>query len=229
LLFPTASVIAKQSCRDVEQAVAGVRDSTELHWLRAFGIVDSDNRSSDDIAKLRERGVYAVPAVSVESIYYHPQIQQGACERQTKVTGGNALELIELARVRALASITPHVQRLCERVVEAGIRANLMGKLPKRRDIATTSPLTINIDIPTIVSNERSALESAIAAGDLRIVIARYPVRETPALGIVATTLGFQGRSQYESAVRQLLIDDAQTLSFVRGLFNALALDIDAA
>jgi hypothetical protein len=104
-----------------------------------------------------------------------------------------------------------------------------MGKLPKRRDIATTSPLTINIDIPTIVSNERSALESAIAAGDLRIVIARYPVRETPALGIVATTLGFQGRSQYESAVRQLLIDDAQTLSFVRGLFNALARDIEAA
>jgi ATPase subunit of ABC transporter with duplicated ATPase domains len=33
LLFPRASVVAKQSCRDVEHAVAGIRDAAELHWL----------------------------------------------------------------------------------------------------------------------------------------------------------------------------------------------------
>jgi ABC-type lipoprotein export system ATPase subunit len=228
LLFPTASVIAKQSCRDVDHAVTGIRDSGELHWLRAFGIVDSDNRDPTEINKLKSRGVYAVPAVSVEAIYYHPVIQQHVCERQAKVTGGDAPALISEASKRALASLGPHVQRLSERVVEAKIRADLMGKLPKRQDIATALPISLTVDVPKIVAEEKTALEAAIARCDLGRIIGRYPVRETPALGFIAETLGFQGRTQYESAVRQLLIDDANALSFTRGLFGTLFNDIAA-
>jgi ABC-type cobalamin/Fe3+-siderophores transport system ATPase subunit len=226
LLFPTASVIAKQTCRDVEHAVSGVRDSSELHWLRAFGIVDSDNRDPSEIAKLKARGVYAVPAVSIEAIYYHPFIQQNVCERQAKVTGGDARALMLDANIRALASLGQHVQRLSERVIEAKIRADLMGKLPKRKDIATAVPININIDVPKIVAEEKTMLEDAIAKGDLGFIIARYPVRESPALGFIAETLGFQGRTQYESAVRQLLIDETAVLSFTRNLFGTLADDI---
>jgi hypothetical protein len=226
LLFPTASVVAKQSCRDVEHAVTGIRDSGGLHWLKAFGIVDSDNRDSAEVEKLRNRGIYAVPAVSVEAIYYHPFIQTQVCERQAKVTGGNAAALIGEASVRALSSLSSHVQRLSERVVEAKIRADLMTKLPKRRDIATALPIGINIDVPKIVADEKATLEAAIARGDLDLIIARYPVRETPALGNIAEALGFQGRTQYESAVRQLLIDDESALTFTRGLFGTLAADL---
>jgi hypothetical protein len=68
LLFPSASVLAKQTCRDVEHAVAGIRDAAELHWLKAFGIVDNDNRDAAEMVKLKDRGVYSVPAVSIESI-----------------------------------------------------------------------------------------------------------------------------------------------------------------
>jgi len=31
LIFPKVSIIAKSSCRDVEHAVAGIRDAAELH------------------------------------------------------------------------------------------------------------------------------------------------------------------------------------------------------
>lgn len=228
LLFPTASVISKQSCRDVEHAVTGIRDSGELHWLRAFGIIDNDNRDPTEISKLKSRGVYAVPAISVEAIYYHPSIQQQVCKRQAKVTGGNAQVLILEARDRALASLSPHVQRLSERVVEAKIRADLITKLPKRRDIATALRIDIRIDVPKIVADEKAKLEAAIASRDLGLIIARYPVRESGALGTIAETLGFQGRSQYESAVRQLLIDDGSALTFTRALFGTLADDIGA-
>jgi ABC-type lipoprotein export system ATPase subunit len=229
LLFPSASVIAKQSCRDVEHAVGGVRDATELHWLKAFGIVDSDSRDATGLLKLKERGVYAVPAVSVESIYYHPSVQKFVCERQVKVTGGDATTKLEEAARRALASIGPHAQRLSERVVEARVRADLMSKLPRRKDIATSQPIAISIDVPAIVADEKAKLDAAFARGDLGFLIARYPVRETPALGAIAEEIGFQSRAQYESAVRQLLMDDPAALAFVRALFGSLAEDIAAA
>jgi len=86
VVFPEVSVIAKGSSRDVEQAVAGIRGSQDLHWLRAFGIVDNDGRAQDDIAELKVKGVYAVAAFSVESVYYEPEIQRRVAERHAAVT-----------------------------------------------------------------------------------------------------------------------------------------------
>ena len=42
LVFPMVSVIARGTCQEVDQAVAGARAAQELHWLQAFGIADSD-------------------------------------------------------------------------------------------------------------------------------------------------------------------------------------------
>ncbi|MDE2241603.1 MAG: ATP-binding protein [Bradyrhizobium sp.] len=228
LLFPAASVIAKQRCRDEEHAVTGIRDSSELPWLKAFGIIDGDNRDAAEIGRLKGRGVYAVPAISVEAIYYHPFVQQQVCQRQAKVTGGDAGSLILEASKRALESFGPHVQRLSERVAEAKIRADLMSKLPKRKDIATALPIDITLNVSKIVSEEKVTFEAAIARGDLGFIVSRYPVRESSALGLIAETLGFKSRAQYESAVRQLLIDSPDALSYVRGLFGTLSDDIAA-
>jgi ABC-type lipoprotein export system ATPase subunit len=209
LLFPTASVIAKQSCRDVEHAVSGIRDATELHWLKAFGIVDSDNRAAADIAKLKDRGIYSVPAVSIESIYYHPYVQERVCERQSKVTGENAKSLLDDAKTKVLASLTSHARRLSERAVEAKIRSDLMGKLPRRNDIATATPITINIDVPTIVAAEKSTLEAAITKRDLEFLVSRYPMRETPALGVIARRLSVFRR---ELNMRALFVSCLSTI-----------------
>jgi hypothetical protein len=50
-----------------------------------------------------------------------------------------------------------------------------------------------------------------------------YPVRETGALISIAQKLGFQTKTQYEGAVRKLMIDDSEALAFIRGLFDTLA------
>jgi hypothetical protein len=48
LLFPEISVIPKNNCRDVEHAVRGLRGAPQMHWIAAWGVVDNDQRSSDD-------------------------------------------------------------------------------------------------------------------------------------------------------------------------------------
>ena len=66
ILFPMASVIPKGNCHEVEEAVAGARSAEALHWLRAYGIIDSDGVPLAHIAAKRDRGVYALPYYSVE-------------------------------------------------------------------------------------------------------------------------------------------------------------------
>jgi ABC-type cobalamin/Fe3+-siderophores transport system ATPase subunit len=223
LIFPSVSVIAKDTCRDVEHAVSGIRDAAELHWLHACGIVDNDRRTPDDIDKMRAKGVYALPVFSVESLYYNMEIQKRIAQRANALTGADPDELVNNARAAAVAAVKSHVQRLSERAVEATLRQDLMHQLPRRQDIAAAQPINITIDVPMVVAAEAARLQKWCDYADLPSIIAHYPVRETAALTSIAKCLGFQNQTQYESAVRKLLMDDREALAFVQGLFEGLA------
>jgi ABC-type Mn2+/Zn2+ transport system ATPase subunit len=226
LVFPNVTVIAKSSCREVNHAVSGIRGASELHWLRAFGIVDNDRRTPEDVSRLKGKGVYAVTVYSVESIYYHPNIQRKLAIRHASVTGENANTLVDAAKRSALAAVAPHVQRLSERAVEKTLRDELDKHWPKQADISAGNPINITIDVAAAVDEEMDVFNQAIAEENLEKIIARYPVRETPVLTEITRKLGFQTRDQYESAVRRLLMDDAAALEFVKSLFGTLTVDV---
>ncbi|RWC93751.1 MAG: ATP-binding cassette domain-containing protein [Mesorhizobium sp.] len=226
LVFPQVSVIPKHTSKDVEHAVSGIRDAKELHWVQAFGIVDNDRRTADRIDALKAKGIYALGAFSVESIYYHPDIQSRLARRHSEVTGADPDKLMVEARDAAIAAVTSHSARLSERAVEASLREELMGRLPKRQDIAAAKPIEVTLDVPAAVERERTILREALEHKDVSLLVARYPIRETPALRQIAVKLGFQGEGQYEEAVRKLLIDEPEALEFVRSLFGTLSADL---
>jgi len=89
LLFPNASIVAKANCREVENAVVGIKGTAELHWVKPFGLVDNDSSEPERIADLQAKGVIALNVYSVESIYYHPSVQKLAGEKLAAVLGGD--------------------------------------------------------------------------------------------------------------------------------------------
>lgn len=228
LVFPSVSVVAKSSCRDVENVVSSIRDSGDLHWLHAFGIIDNDRRTETDINRLKGKGIYALSVFSVESIYYHPYVQGLVAQRHAAVTGDDASTRIANAKTAAIEAIEAHVQRLSERAVERTLREEVFRHLPRREEIAAGTPININIDVANAVTAEHKRLKDALSAGNLAEIISQYPIRETPALDKIAKELGFQKREQYEGAVRKLLMDDNEALIFVKSLFGTLVSDIEA-
>jgi len=223
LIFPQITVRAKESCRDVEHAVSGIRDAADLHWVHAWGIVDNDRRTAADVDRLKAKGIAALPVYSVESIYYHPVLQQRVAERHANVVGGDPTARLESAKNSALSAISPHADRLAQRAVEKALREDVMRMLPGRPEIAAGTPIHFTFDVPGIIAAEKSALAQALSDGNLALLVNRYPIRETPALDRIVENLGFQGRTQYEGAVLQLLADDVHALQFARELFGELA------
>lgn len=228
LVFPNVSIIPKASSRDVESVVAGIRASTTLHWVSAFGLVDNDRRTQEDIDRMKGNGVYALPVFSVESIYYHPEVQRRVVERHATVTGADPSTLLTEANAVALEAIKAKTQHLSERSVEHTIREEIFRQRPGRPEIRAKTPINISIDVSQRVDAERDRLQGLIEAGDLWEIISKYPVRETSALSDISRKLGFQNRDQYENAVLKLLVDDEETLTFVRSLFGTLPTDLNA-
>lgn len=222
LVFPGVTVVAKASCRDVEHAVSGIREAEALHWVKAFGLIDGDQRPPEDLSELSRRGVYAVPFIALEAIYYHPEMQARVANRHASVTGDDAPGRLADAIAAALASIKAHGRRMAERIAETTVRARLLRQLPDRRDVAARRPITLSVDPAEIVDGEFERLCTCLDRGDFESLICRYPIRETPALVEIARRLGFQGRDQYEGAVRKLVLDDAEALRWVRSLFGDL-------
>ena len=196
--------------------------------MRPFGIIDNDGRSENEVQELKKKGIYALSVFSVESIYYHPEIQRRIAQRQADATGKSTSEYVENAKIAALTAVGEHVQRLSGRVVEKTLREEILQKLPGQPEITAGAPLTISIDVAGKVSAEKTVLENALKKSYLEGIIGRYPVRETPALTEIAKKLGFKNREEYEAAVRKLLIDDDDALKFVKSLFGSLPTDVAA-
>lgn len=229
LLFPMVSVVAKASCREVEQAVAGVRSTDGLHWVSAWGVVDGDGHDGAAVLAMRSRGIFAVPFYSVESVYYHPEMVRRVARRQAAVTGDDGEARAAAALAAALDKVRPEASRLSVRVAEKIIRRAVFASLPTSETILAGAPVDVGIDTRAVLEEAAASLGRAIDEGDWTTVVARCPVRESPALGTIAQKVGFKGRPDYEKAVRQLLIDDVEALAFARSLFAEAFGEVSAA
>ena len=125
LLFPNASIVAKANCREVENAVVGIRGTTELHWVKPFGLVDNDSSDPERIAELQTKSVTALSVYSVESIYYHPVVQKMAGEKISAVVGGNLEERLRKANVDAIKAIHENAKHLSNRIAEKAARSQV--------------------------------------------------------------------------------------------------------
>ena len=69
-LFPGLSIVPTGSSGEVKNAVIGLRGIETSHDIEAFGLIDRDNKTEDDVIQLAEKHVFALDAYSVEALYY---------------------------------------------------------------------------------------------------------------------------------------------------------------
>ena len=228
LLFPNASIVAKATCREVENAVIGITGAAELHWVKPFGLVDNDSSEPERIAALQAKGVTPLNVYSVESIYYHPEVQKLAGEKLAAVVGGDLTEKLRKANIDAIQAIRDNAEHLSARIAEKSVRTEVFSLLPKKREVAAGGKRTAEIDFAKFAKDEAARLEALINASDFVGILKRYPIRESPALDAIAKALNFANRTQYEAAVRNLLVRDSEAVKRVRTLLGDLPADLIA-
>lgn len=226
LIFPNVSVIPQGNCSQVEKAVEGIKGTQTLHWINAYGLIDADDRTSEQIQELNQRGIISLECYSVESLYYNLDIVKKIANRISEVTGTCETELFEKATSEIVSSILPHKERLCSRLCEKQVRNKAMSNLPNHKDIVSRGNFTFKINLEEILEKEESIFDTMIADKNYNGLISRYPIRETPVLNKITSGLGLNCE-KYESSVRKLIIDDQETKEFYKELLKPLTKLID--
>ena len=227
ILFPGVSIFPRSTRRDVEHAVASIRDTSQLAWVQAYGIVDQDQLTPDKKTLLETQGVFPLSVYSVEALYYNPTIVEAVARRQSELIAGDAMQMIASAWANLITAISPQVDRLAARLTEQAVKDQISLNMPDWKKIQAGSNVAIAVDAQTLYQAERERLRAWLEEKEVRKIIARYPIRETMALTGIVSALQFKSKDQYEAAVRKLITDDAamraMLMTFFGGLPAALA------
>lgn len=215
LIYPFLTIVPQGSCVQVEKAVDGVRNTANLHWVNAYGLIDSDDRTPEQLQALFDKGIAALESYSVESLYYNLEIVKTISKRIADVTGVSVDLLYEKATSGIISSIQSHKERLCARLCEKKVRNILMKNQPKHTDIQSRKEFELKIDLNDILNKEVEIFDELIASNNINGLISRYPIRETPILSNIVTGLGLT-RERYESSVRKLVLDEVSIQDFFK-------------
>ena len=228
LLFPQVSVIPKEGCREVEYAVKGLRSAAEMHWVAAWGLVDNDRRSPQDIERLKEAGIWALPHYSVKSFYYHPTIVSRIAARQAQLIGVNAETLVKSAFEKAIAAARAQRDHFVTGAVLRASREKILNGLPGRDDAARGGVVKVEVDMSALRAVEGARFDALANAEDWNGLLARYPLRESSAFDRVISELKIADQATYRAAVLKLLQDDPAAVMDLRNLLGDLCAAVTA-
>jgi hypothetical protein len=190
--------------------------------MAAWGLVDNDQRSQDDITRLRSAGIWALSHYSVESLYYHPKIVVRVAERQAQVTGSDASTLTKSAIDSAIAATKAQKDHLVTSAVLRSARGKVLNTLPRRDDVVGGGTVKVEVDISFLRQEEENRFDALIAATDWDGLLSRYPLRESSAFDRIVSGIKIADKDTYRAAVLKLLQDDATAVDDLRGLLGDL-------
>ena len=224
-LYPGISILPRGSCADVLRAVSGLRGSEDLHHVEAFGLIDRDNRASEEVQKLAEGFVFALDVYSVEALYYCSHAIAAVAHWQAESLGVDAGEMIELARERALDSLSEVGlgERMAARRCERHVRNSMLSKVPDWKSIRDNPAATICATVPSPYSEELKCFRNLLADKELDQLVARYPIRESPVFDVIARALQLTGRDTYEQTLLVKLQVNAKLAQSLRQRIKSLA------
>ncbi len=222
LIYPNVTIMPQGSCTQVEKAVEGIKGTEGLHWINAYGLVDADDRTEEQLQNLIQKGVAALNSYSVESLYYNLEIVKKISKKLSLLTGQDENILFKNATSNIINDLISHKTRLCARLCEKQVRNGIMAILPDHKSIQKKEEFNLIYNVEEMLEKEESHFDKLVADNKLDDLISRYPIRETSVLKNIVKGLEMVSRLQYESSVRQLIIEDSETKEYFKTLLNPL-------
>ena len=220
ILYSDISVVPKGNCTEVHRAVTGIRNSEDLHWVKAHGLIDRDNRTEEVTEELAAQGTFALDCYSIESLYYSSEIISRIADRQLEVSPDHAD--LSKAENSIVEEVSKHKDRLCALLIEKRLRNEIESQLPTHESLIESPIHCIRLDATEMLIQEGQTFDRMVLNKDTDGLIDRYNVATTRALDSAAKHLGFRGRENYENAVMKLLADDEAARELLRQRLSKL-------
>jgi len=197
-------VIPIGSCEAVIHSVTSFKTNPALHRLEVRGIVDADDRDTNEISRLNQRGIHALQVCEVENLLLLPNVflalaelllcidPPGLLNRLFSEVVADANSNLDLAAVRfAIRQIDKRLKS-----VEITARDSTSLGVAYQNQISSIDPLALFNDF-------KSRLAKSIADADLPMILKLYDNKGL--LARASSILGLKSRNELLDKVRRHL------------------------
>ena len=225
-LFSDIAVISTGISNDVIQAVHGLRQTESSHDIKAFGLIDRDDRGKAEVRKLAGDSIYTLDAYSVESLYYCCDAFEAVARSLKESLGREPSDAWQEAKAKSLdafqrSEVAENLASImCQRKVQRQFQ------MPDKKEIKEKT--RIERSVPSPYPEELARLKDLITNGELETIVAHYPIHKSSLPNSFAESLGLKHQSEYTRAVVTRVQNDPSLAETLRGRIVPLTAAIKA-
>lgn len=211
-LFPNLSVVPRESSANVQRSVKGMRGSSALHHVEAFGLIDRDGRTDEEVEQLACDNIFALDAYSVESLYYCSDAIAAVARRQAESLGRDVGEMIKSAKNKALEALAEEglAERMAARRCELRIRSQICSRAPSWEEIRDNKSPKITMEVCSPYTDEVARFKKLRDDRKLDDLVNRYPLRKSPVFDAIAKSLDLKNKGIYEETLLSRIQNDEE-------------------
>ncbi|HEY0149222.1 MAG TPA: DUF4435 domain-containing protein [Allosphingosinicella sp.] len=199
-VYSNHTVIPVGGCEAVIGSVASFRTSTQLHRVRARGLVDRDDRTESQVQYLRELDVFTTPVSEIENLFLLPDVFKALARtlgHEEHAAQDLADRLSKNICAAAASDIDAFAYRHMKRQLDRRLKAlNLEGSTPAsvrehlQTAIAELDPVALNHEAAT-------RLSTAAEEGDVEKVLSLYDNKALFADAAVLLSMNKKGLQEH--------------------------------
>jgi len=224
------TIVSCGSCQDVIHSVTTMRAHGTLTRLRCAGIVDADDFSLDEVARLEAMGVHTLPVSELENLFALPEVVTAllvgehldVSQAQERLA---ALQDDIFAYTRENGVVDKVVRTFVLRTIDRTVKQmNVSSKSPMN-EIATAFNGVRSLELDQIAAERQDHIQGAVEAGDIRALLALFSDKRI--LTRVAMRVKGNKLDVFEGWVSRLLRspDSDELIAALRAVLPALPPD----
>ncbi len=188
-LYPGRLVIPRGGCEKVIEATKAIRDLPLLHHLAPGALIDYDYRTDEEIAVLRQHGIYTANVAEIENLLCVPEAIEIVAMHQGHDPAAKLIEVQEFVLTELQKELDSQVMARTAKEVAFQLSrfAGRGSTLPELKAAVTT--FTEAVDVQKIHDGNKKLFQEILDRRDYRNALKYYnrkslATRISPILGI---------------------------------------------
>lgn len=180
LFYPDFYIVPRGGCDKVIEATKALRNNKALHYLNAFGIIDSDYKEEPERQALKENGIYTISVAEIESLFCVEPILRIMAEH-LQLPPDKIVSQVKEFLVNTLKSeIDVQVSSMAEKQIAYKLGAFSKKDNSERGLIEALAETNGRIDVNAIYSQCKDIFQQAIDSRDLNKLLLIYNRKSLP-------------------------------------------------
>ena len=227
-LFPDISVHPVGDFKEVIKAVRVLRKTQAHHRIEAFGLIDRDNRTEENVAELEDDGIFALDVYSVEGLYFCSEVIEAVARQQAEILDGRDVDqLIKVAVDEAFEIICSNEDKLGERMARYRRDRRILLNLADGESMEGKTEESACMSINRVYHEALSEYHSAVTSKNLNTLVARYPLKRSRVFKVITTALECPDQDVYRSMVIALVKKEAELKACLKRKLGGLSEILD--